>query len=254
MSPIRYRDDDSSTGSTVATVMFGALAGFAVGMFVAQRLGGFGGIATRLKRAAGEEQPEPQFDFSDGTDYDEIVDEAEDVDTLRQAHADEDFNGMDDSDEFAADAAVETEEDDRTPLLEERVLEAFNNDAILAERAIDIGSMGKGVIELSGWVDDDGEAEHAMTIARGVPGVETVVNRLMVDDEEEQLDDNIRRFQDGDPALREARWEGQQVGTGKRRQGTSAEVDRHADPKPGLEDRWLGKSEALKNAADELPG
>ena len=159
-----------------------------------------------------------------------------------------------DSDEFAAAGAVETEEDDRTPLLEERVLEAFNNDPILAERAIDIGSMGTGVIELSGWVDNDEEAEHAMTLARGVVGVETVLNRLMVDDEEEQLDDNIRRFQEGDPALREAGWEGQQVGTGKRRQGTSAEVDRHADPKPGLEDRWLGKREALKNAADELPG
>lgn len=248
MSPIRFRDDESSTGTTVATVVLGALAGFAVGMYVAQRLGGFGGIATRLKRAANGAAADRQFDFSDGEDYDEIVDESEDVDSLRAAHAEEDFNGMDDTGDFGA------AEGDRTPLLEERVLEAFTNDPILAERAIDIGSMGTGVIELSGWVDDDDEAEHAMTLARGVPGVETVLNRLMVDEEEEQLDDNIRRFQEGDPALREARWEGQQVGTGKRRQGTSSEVDRHADPKPGLEDRWLGKREALKNSADELPG
>lgn len=132
------------------------------------------------------------------------------------------------------------------------MLEAFNNDPILAERAIDIGTIGAGVIELAGWVDSDDEAEHAMTIARGVPGVETVVNRLMVDDEEHQLGDNIRRFREGDPALKGARWEGQQVGTGKRRQGTSAEVDRHADPKPALEDRWLSEREAVRNAADDL--
>ena len=48
-----------------------------------------------------------------------------------------------------------------------------------------------------------------------------------------------------------ARWEGNRVGTGKRRQGTSAEPDRHADPKPHLEDRWLSEQEALRNAAEE---
>ena len=251
MSPLRYRDDDSSSTGTIATVMLGALAGFAVGMYVAQRLGGFNGIAARLKRVTRDDgQPPRRFDF-----VDEEVDEIEDEDgaeSLHAAHEEEDFNGMDDTGESASDA--DAEEDESAPLIEERVLEAFNNDPILAERAIDIGSMGRGVIELAGWVDNDDEAEHAMTIARGVPGVETVLNRLMVDDEEEQLDDNIRRFQEGDPALHEARWEGQQVGTGKRRQGNSGEVDRHADPKPGLEDRWLGKSEAMRNAADELPG
>ena len=91
-----------------------------------------------------------------------------------------------------------------------------------------------------------------MTVARGVPGVETVVNRLLVDEEEHLVSDNVRRFKEGDPAMREARWEGQQVGTGKRRQGRSDEIDRHADPKPQLEDRWLAKSEALKNAADDV--
>jgi hypothetical protein len=252
MSRIRFREEESSTG-TVATVIIGALAGFAVGMYVAQRLGGFDGIATRLKRVASDDggRPSRRFDFSEGDDYDEIVEDEEELDTLRAAHDDEDFNGMDDAGESGLD---EDAEETGAPLLEERVLEAFNNDPILAERAIDIGSMGSGVIELAGWVDNDDEAEHAMTVARGIPGVDTVVNRLMVDDEEEQLDDTIRRFNDGDPALRDAKWEGQQVGTGKRRQGNSGEMDRHADPKPGLEDRWLGKNEALKNAADELPG
>lgn len=227
------------------TVLLGAAAGFAVGMYVAQRSGGFRGLTERFTKGVdpGERAQRhyglaaEQFEFE--TD-DEIEDEEEG--TYASSIEDEDFNGMDDT----GDAT------NGVPLLEERVLEAFNNDPILAERAIDIGAMGAGIIELSGWVDSDDEAEHAMTVARGVPGVETVVNRLMIDDEEQQLGENVRRRQDGDPALSEARWEGQQVGTGRRRQGTSDEMDRHADPKPALEDRWLNEREALRNAAEDI--
>lgn len=239
MRRYRIREDESSTGTSVATIMIGALAGFAVGMFVAQRFGGFNGIANRFRKAEARDGTN-QFDFSGGSLHD-VEEEASALEAAALADEDdEDFNGMDDPG------------DPDTPLIEERVLEAFNNDPILAERAIDIGAVGTGVIELAGWVDNDEEAEHAMTLARGVPGVDTVVNRLLIDEEEQQVQDNIRRFKDGDPALREARWEGQQVGTGKRRQGRSDEIDRHADPKPNLEDRWLAKSEAVKNAADDL--
>lgn len=239
MSAFRFRDDDSSTGTTIATVLLGAVAGFAVGMFVAQRVGGYDGLKTRLRRKKGSDETSLRFEGLG--EYDEIEEDIEDEVELAGASLDEDedFNGMDaDSDEV--------------PLLEERVLEAFNNDPILAERAIDIGSVGRGIIELAGWVDADDEAEHAMTIARGVPGVETVVNRLMIDDEERQIGSNIRRFEEGDPALKGARWEGQQVGTGKRRQGSSDEADRHADPKPVLEERWLSEREALRNSADDV--
>jgi osmotically-inducible protein OsmY len=242
MSPFRYQDDDSSTGTTIASVLIGAVAGFAVGMYVAQRVGGLSGLTAKFRRRAETVETGRQYELA--TDE---FDTAETETTLADAadqtvddDLDEDFNGMD---------AVE---DDGVPLLEERVLEAFNNDPILAERAIDIGAMGTGVIELAGWVESDDEAEHAMTLARGVPGVETVVNRLLVDDEEHQLGENLRRFQEGDPALKESGWEGQQVGTGKRRQGTSDEPDRHADPKPRLEDRWLSEREAVRNAADEI--
>ena len=244
MSPFRYRDDSSSTGTTIASVVVGAVAGFAVGMFVAQRVGGFSGLTARFRRRVAGEVAALPYDAS-ADQYDEIDEDAEENTGIRADAADvddvddvdEDFNGMD---------------DDGVPLLEERVLEAFNNDPILAERAIDIGSIGKGVIELAGWVDNDDEAEHAMTLARGVPGVETVVNRLLVDDEEEQLDDTVRRFKDGDAALSGSHWEGQQVGTGKRRQGSSDEMDRHADPKPVLEDRWLNSSEAVRNSAEDI--
>jgi hypothetical protein len=230
MSPFRYRDD-SPTGTTVASILLGAVAGFAVGMFVAQRVGGFGGLTSRFRKRLDEDPSESRYATHSGhfDTEDEIEEEPEDITASAGA-------------------------DDDVPLLEERVLEAFNNDPILAERAIDIGAVGSGIIELAGWVDNDAEAEHAMTIARGVPGVDTVVNRLMIDDEERQIDDNIQRFREGDPALTDSRWEGQQVGTGKRRQGTSDEPDRHADPKPKLENRWLSQQEAERNAADDLDG
>ena len=244
MSPFRYRDDDSSTGSTVTGVVLGAIAGFAVGMYVAQRVGGFGGLTQRfrdrLHRGEGAGlQYATADEIEEGTDVDTVGALAETDDIIEDELEDEEFNGMDAT-------------DDGVPTLEERVLEAFNNDPILAERAVDIGAIGSGIIELAGWVDTDDEAEHAMTVARGVVGVETVVNRLMVDDEEQQLSENARRVEEGDPALTESRWEGQQVGIGKRRQGISDEVDRHADPKVGLEDRWLTEREAVRNAAEDI--
>ena len=64
--------------------------------------------------------------------------------------------------------------------LELRVLEAFRNDPVLEARAIDIGAVGSGTIELTGWVESTGEIAHALTLARGVPGVTAVVDHLAV--------------------------------------------------------------------------
>lgn len=224
MSPFRYRDDDHSSTGTVLGVLAGAIAGFTVGMLVAQRVGGFGGLRSRLRRR-GETEEHPG----------------------RRAYE----YAEDEYDEYETDELASEEGDG---MLEERVLEAFRNDPILAERAIDIGSAGDSVIELAGWVDTEEEVEHAMTVARGVPGVETVVNRMAVGDEEERFEDAARRFEEGDPALTTARWEGNRVGTGRRRQGSSADPDRHADPKVGLEDRWLSEREAMRNAAEDTEG
>lgn len=214
----RYEDKESSSHGLL-TLALGAVAGVVVGVVVAQRFGGLAGISARLRARLGRNAAEVEDEY-DIEDYDS--DEVDDAD----------------------------EEDDDT-VLEERVLEAFRNDPILSERAVDIGAIGEGVIELAGWVHDDGEAAHAITIARGVPGVETVVNRMAVGEIESVFDDNARRYESGDPALAEAHWEGQQVGTGRRRQGTSDEFDRHADPKPKLEERWLSADEAVRAAADD---
>jgi BON domain len=219
MSPFRYRDDESSTG-TIVGVLVGALAGFAAGMFVAQRVGGFGGLTSKIRKRAGG-----RFGIPASPDLED--------EELEEYEEDE----------------VESEEYDES--LEERVLEAFRNDPILSERAIDIGSIGDGIIELAGWVESEAEAEHAVTIARGVPDVDTVVNRMSIGDEERRFREASRRVEEGDPSLTEARWEGRTVGTGRRRQGNSQEPDRHADPKVDLEDRWMSKESELRNAAED---
>jgi gas vesicle protein len=227
MSPLRYREDESSSTSTVLGVLAGAVAGFAVGMFVAQRMGGFSGLRAKLRRGAGD-----------------LTDAA-----ARRRHA-RDLE-EDELEEFEEDELETGAEDEE---LEERVLEAFRNDPILCERAIDIGSISDGVIELAGWVEDDEESHHAVTIARGVPGVDTVVNRIALGDEEDRFADAARRVREGDAALTESKWEGRGVGTGRRRQGTSDEADRHATPKVDLEDRWQRTDDAVLNAADDIEG
>jgi hypothetical protein len=51
---------------------------------------------------------------------------------------------------------------------------------ILSRRAIDIGAIAPGVIELTGWVRSEDEAARASSVAGRAPGVETVVNRVTV--------------------------------------------------------------------------
>src|SRR6058998_275380 len=111
MTRFRYRDEESSSGTAIASAFVGAVAGFAVGMYVAQRVGGFGGLARRLRRKRRAGMAEAADGSEAASEYDEIeeLDEAEGyADSTRDE--DEDFNGMDDT---------------GTPILEERVLEAF---------------------------------------------------------------------------------------------------------------------------------
>ena len=225
MRTFRYREEDSSGGSALLIVA-GALAGLAAGVLIAQRFGGVSAIADRVRTRLGAGGALGGWRQTE----DDIEDEEE------QDYAEE--GG------YAAEGSE----------LEERVLEAFLNDPIMSERAVDIGAMGEAIVELTGWVYTEDESDHAVTLARGVPGVETVVNRLDVRSEEDEIEENRRRFESGDPALTEARWEGNRVGTGRRRQGNSQEPDRHADPKVNLEDKWLDEDIAVKNAADDTEG
>src|SRR5438270_898917 len=230
MSPFRFRneppyfyaeDEEESPSRTAIFVAIGAAAGFAAGVLMAERFGGFKGLTDRIKDGFGggtEGDDEDEFD----PDFDE------DIDTPKAS-----LNGSEE--------------------LEERVLEAFRNDPTLSERAIDIGAVEAGIIELTGWVNSDEESHQAIVIARGVPGVDTVVNRLTIRTEEDLFDDAAHRYEDGDATLTERHWEGQQLGTGRRRQGNSTEIDRHADPRNKLEDRSLKEDRAFMAAADDIP-
>jgi hypothetical protein len=64
--------------------------------------------------------------------------------------------------------------------LEDAVLHAFLGDDVLRERAIDIGAISPGIIEISGAVNTEAEARRAVGVANGIQGVRTVVNRLEV--------------------------------------------------------------------------
>ncbi len=158
MSPIRYRDEGSSSGIILGAIV-GALAGFAAGMYLAQN----GGKRSRAEIGQADEEHTERLR---GTRVaaEEMDEEFEDAAEFE-------------SGDYAEDDEYESEDYDVT--LEERVLEAFRNDPILSTRAVDIGSLRTGVIELAGVVDTAQEAQHAVTIARGVPGVQSVVNRIV---------------------------------------------------------------------------
>ncbi len=230
MKRIRFQDDEPSVGGIAAGVALGALAGFAVGIIVAQRAGGFAGLTAKLRERFG------------------ALTERDELEEGEERHVGDAFEEDDE--------AYDDEELDDDSALEEQVLAAFRDDAVLSERAIDIGAIGEGIIELSGWVESEEESDLATQVTRSVDGIVTVVNRLSVGTED-----------DGDPDLDEDEvdadtsapmpggvWEGQRVGTGRRRQGNSSEVGRHADPKPVLEDRWLDEQHAIEEAAGEIEG
>jgi hypothetical protein len=241
MLPFRFRneppyiydeeEEEESSPRNAIYIAIGAAAGFAAGVLMAERFGGFKGLTDRIKDTFGggtEGAEEEEFDY-EGLDEDEF---------------DPDFDDDLDTPKASLDGAEE---------LEERVLEAYKNDPTLSERAIDIGAVEDGIIELTGWVNSEDEAHQAVVVARGVPGVATVVNRLAIRSDEVLFDDAAHHYEDGDPPFTERHWDGQQVGTGRRRQGNSEDVDRHADPKNKLEDRALSEDKAFLSAADDIP-
>jgi len=122
---------------------------------------------------------------------------------------------------------------------EDAVLDAFLRDPVLSERPIDVGAISQGIVELSGAVHSADEADHAMRVAQRVHGVETVVNRMDVEDE------GLRRGRSDDTEATGERmsgeWTGRNIGMGQRRQGSETE--------PGTNDDSRHQKEvALENA------
>jgi hypothetical protein len=63
---------------------------------------------------------------------------------------------------------------------------ALDADPALAELALEATPVAVGVVELHGWVPSRAIRAYAGRVARGVPGIERVVNRLLVDGEDDR--------------------------------------------------------------------
>lgn len=148
MRVLRRRNrSEPASGFRLRSVMIGAIAGIAVGILLADR-GMLAGLRRRPARdrivkpvRTAPRHPLPASKSTTPVPRRRVDDEAE---------------------------------------LEARVLETFRNDPILVDRPIDIGAVGTGIIELTGWVDRAEEVRHATTLTRGTIGVHTVINRLLV--------------------------------------------------------------------------
>jgi hypothetical protein len=284
---IKHHEPEPMGAGKIALLTAGVIAGLAAGAYVAHRLGGVSGISARVRKrwpSRGEDEATEAGDDGDGDDTTHDVADAYaadhaatyegELDADDDAEADEDAEfeddaelaGDDDDGEFADDDAdEEADEDDdladddgedefasADPELEDRVLDVFVNDPVLAECPVDIGAIRHGTIELTGGVQTREEYEHATTLARGVPGVETVVNRLDIVEEESVEGDAAAHYDAGDPRYAESGWEGETIGTGRRRQGTSDDVGRHEDPKVPLETRATSEDAEIRDAAGEI--
>jgi hypothetical protein len=114
--------------------------------------------------------------------------------------------------------------------LEDAVLDAFLADGVLGERGVDIGAISPGIVELSGSVWTEEEADRAVALARRIPGVGTVVNRLDIEGEARRLDQTRRRLEDeGGGVTSLQHGTARTLGMGRRRQGRETDPDTQND-------------------------
>jgi len=199
-----------SGGSTVWWVLGGTVVGVAIGVLAAERMsgrslrgGGWLRKARRLvrlatgkwgplvdvaldvrdawaeRRAAKARDDEPDDDSDE--EYEEDDDFEVDVEVDLDEDADDDEIEEEEEEDDEKEEEEEEEEEDDHPIAA-RVLEAFLNDPVLAERAVEINADDRGNVFLHGRVRAAREVAHAVTIAGGVPGVTAVRQRLRVRD------------------------------------------------------------------------
>src|SRR5688500_7001537 len=111
--------------------------------------------------------------------------------------------------------------------LEDDVLNALRADAVMRDRGVDVAAIAPGIMELTGTVETEDEAHHAVAVVQSVAGVRTVLNRLDL-----ARQDRLRRRPAAVDSASGSRWYGMSVGMGRRRQGKSTEQperDDHAD-------------------------
>jgi hypothetical protein len=212
MWELRERQD-SDLRADALTFVLGAAGGFAIGMLLSGRVKPAAG---RVREMGGELRGRAGDTLRGGADS--LRGRAADVRTRARGVASRFRPGrlrraLRDQDELTG--------------LEDAVLDAFLADEVLGERGIDVGAISRGIIELSGSVYTDDEADRAVRAAQRVAGVETVVNRLDVEDDGRRHGRGPLR--DDDAARRETSWTGLQSGMGRRRQGRETDPDRTDD-------------------------
>src|SRR5687768_8146622 len=95
--------------------------------------------------------------------------------------------------------------------LEGRVLRALRQHATAGSQSIDVAAVGAGVIELSGFVDNEQVAHEVVELVDRVAGVHAVFNRMDVRSVESRLQKNRGRAETGAGT----RWYGGSVGIGR---------------------------------------
>jgi hypothetical protein len=184
----RYRDE-SRDSQTLLLLVAGAVAGAAAGVYGARRFGSLFAF-TRVLRgwmrdfaavAAPDDElidDEPEeLSMAGPDDEDELVDALDQEPAARSVAPPHAPAGRGQPDRAAPAPPARSRAD---LALEDRVLSAFESDLVLVRRALDISAVGPGVIELTGWVRSNDEAARAAAVARDVPGVEMVLNRVAV--------------------------------------------------------------------------
>ena len=192
---------NSQSTNSLLMLAIGAAAGIVAGAVLVDRVGGLDRVLSRARRSVGGESDsgggtdelvepyglhdsdggwEDEDDFDPSLEDDDNFDDTYESDSLLSPESESHLHasGRTRGSTTSRGAASGTAPDVLT--LEARVLEAFHNDPVLRERAIDIGAIAEGVIELTGWVHADSEVAHAITIAGGVPDVHHVVDQLSV--------------------------------------------------------------------------
>lgn len=189
----RGRRSGASRSGQLLLVALGAVAGLAIGMALADRAGGVEGLLRRKSSRRqrrhrddgwrGDERRSETFDALEDDDS-ELAPEAISHLHLRGRYPEPSTRSSHPSESYRTPPQRPAESQAAAGVdpieLEERVLEVFRNDLLLAERTIDIGANDEGVIELTGWVEAASEADYAVVLAKGVPDVAAVVSMLAV--------------------------------------------------------------------------
>jgi hypothetical protein len=197
-----FQEPESDNGRNALTFTLGAVGGLAIGMLLSRRATPeqFGRIGTGLRERAKT-----------------VARRLRPARLRRMAVEQEELTG-----------------------LEDLVLDAFLADSVLSERGIDVGAISHGIIELSGSVWTEEEADRAVHLANSIAGVNTVVNRLDVESEARYRERNRLDVDDADQ-YEGSEWTGRMVGMNRRRQGRQTDPDQPDDSQPQT-------TKALRNA------